>query len=309
MLAAAGRPSGRATGLVALILLALLTSACGGGGGGNATSSSGSSGGGSSGGSGSGSGSGTTAPSVTADTTSFSPTVSPTGTAPSYQVDFTVNNPSGVAICYTYTYPQTIISSLNLNSPLSSNGQEFLTLSFAPWSPGLIGSGTYQGQIQVNFCLDRQCTKPIAGSPIAISITYTVTGNAVSNATFIATPSGGLTVEEPDTAASATATISVCTDQLSPYNTHLMSQSEANGVVANGSWQVNANGAGATGTLTVNLKSPSSLGPGAYSDSIKLSICYDQACTKPAIGSPWTLPVSYTVTATEGVDYNAACLP
>lgn len=308
MLVAAARPNARATGLIALIFLALLTSACGGGGGGNATSSGGSSGGGSSGGSGSGSGSGTAAPSVTADTTSFSPTLSPTGTAPSYQVHFTVNNPSGVAIYYTYAYPQTIISSLDLNSPLSSNGQEFLTLSFAPWSPGLIGSGTYQGQIQVNFCLDQQCTKPIAGSPVAISITYTVTGNSVSNATFTVTPSGGLTVEEPDTATSATATISVYTDQLPPYTTYLMGQSEANGVVANGSWLVNANGAGATGTLTVNLKSPSSLGPGVYSDSIKLSICYDQACTKPAIRSPWTLPVSYTVTATEGADYNASML-
>lgn len=314
MLFTTSRPSWRAIGLIAFALLILLMSACGGGGSGGtaglpvnssgASSPGGSSAGGSSGGS--GSGSGPAAPSVTADTTSFSPTAAPTDAVPSYQVHFTINNPSGVPVYYTYTYKGTAVQGVNVNWANPSGEQESMTLSFALWSPGLIGSGTYRDQIQVQFCLDQQCANPISGAPVVISVFYTVTGNVVSNAAFSVTPTGSITVEAPDTAATATATINVSTDQLPPYTTYLLGESESNGVVASGRWQINEQGTGATGTLTVNLKSPASLGPGIYSDNIKLWICYDQACSKDANGSPWVLPVTYTVTATAGVDYSVS---
>lgn len=307
----AGRAHWRALGLLAFVLLVLLLSGCGGGGSGSTgdtsiNSSGGSPGGGTTGGS--GSGSGTTLPSVTADTTSFSSTVSPTDAPPSYQVHFTVKNPSAVPIYYDYTYGRGAIADVNVTAPLSSNGEELLTLSFAPWLPALMGSGTFQGEIRVEFCLDQQCVRPIAGSPVVISLVYTVTGSVVSNSTFIVTPSASISVEQPDTATTATASISVYTDQLPPYTTYLFGQSKADGVVASGSWQVSQQGTGATGTLTIDLKSPATLGPGVYSDSVKISVCYDQACTKEALGSPWVLPVSYTVTATAGVDYSANML-
>jgi DNA-binding beta-propeller fold protein YncE len=143
---------------------------------------------------------------------------------------------------------------------------------------------------------------------VVIPVTYTVTGSVVSNTTYIVTPSGSIVVESPDTATTATATVSVYTDQLPPYTTYLIGQSQANGVVASGSWQANQQGGGVTGALTVNLKSPATIGPGVYSDSLKISVCYDQACSKEALGSPWVLPVTYTVTATAGVDYNANML-
>ena len=172
----------------------------------------------------------------------------------------------------------------------------------------MLDSGTYQDQIKVEFCLDQACTQQIKGSPVAISVNYTVTGNVVSNATYVVTPSAGVTVESPDTASSATLAISVAAiNGLPPYTTYLIGESKANGVVASGSWAVSENGT-PTGTLTVNLKSPASLGPGVYSDTITISVCYDAACTKEALGSPWVLPVTYTVTASVGVDYAAQML-
>ncbi len=248
-------------------------------------------------------------PSVSADDTQFSPTVAPSAASPNYQVHFTLENPSGVQVYYQYSYLRTAIQSINFSFTNPTSSGQAATLSFGLWSPALMGSGTYQDQVTVQFCLDQACTIPVTGAPITISITYTVTGNAVSNATYTVTPSASITVEAPDTATTASATISVATNQLPPYTTYLIGQSQQSGVVASGSWQVNAEGTGFTGTLIVNLVSPNSLGPGVYSDVITVSICYDSGCTKPATGSPWVLPVTYTVTATEGVDYQAQMLP
>jgi hypothetical protein len=299
-----GSPTGNVLRSACAVLLLAALSACGGGGGGgvDANSTPNSSGSGSS-------GSSTTGPSVTADTTQFSSTVAPTDAAPNYQVHLNLNDPSGTPVYYTYSYDRTTIQSINLGLPNATiSGTQPFVLSFALWPPALLGSGTFQSHISLQFCLDQQCTTPIAGAPVGISITYTVTGNIVSNATFQITPTASLSVEASDTAASATATISVYTNQLPPYTTYLEGRSQQNGVVANGSWQVTEIGGGANGTLTVNLKDPNVLGPGVYSDVITISVCYDQACTKQAAGSPWTLPVNYTVTATEGVDYQAQML-
>jgi len=49
-------------------------------------------------------------------------------------------------------------------------------------------------------------------------------------------------------------------------------------------------------TVTIQFKSPSSLGAGAYTDSVVIEGCYDQACTQQVTGSPQTIQVQYTVT-------------
>jgi hypothetical protein len=51
------------------------------------------------------------------------------------------------------------------------------------------------------------------------------------------------------------------------------------------------------------LKPPSSLGPGYYTDTFGISVCFDTACTKPAAGSPFTANITYIVDPTEGTNY------
>ncbi|MGH8288943.1 MAG: PQQ-binding-like beta-propeller repeat protein [Steroidobacteraceae bacterium] len=48
-------------------------------------------------------------------------------------------------------------------------------------------------------------------------------------------------------------------------------------------------------TLSVQFKSPATLGTGVYHDTINLSECYDQACTQQVTNSPQTVSVTYTV--------------
>ena len=50
-------------------------------------------------------------------------------------------------------------------------------------------------------------------------------------------------------------------------------------------------------SVTIQFKSPVSLGAGVYQDQIQISVCYDQACTQPVANSPQTVRVTYTVTA------------
>jgi 6-phosphogluconolactonase len=50
-------------------------------------------------------------------------------------------------------------------------------------------------------------------------------------------------------------------------------------------------------TVTIQFKSPASLGAGVYHDQVEVLVCYDQACTQQVTNSPQTVQVTYTVTA------------
>jgi outer membrane protein assembly factor BamB len=47
--------------------------------------------------------------------------------------------------------------------------------------------------------------------------------------------------------------------------------------------------------ITIQFKSPSSLGVGVYKDTIEVHICYDSTCASELTGSPQQIPVTYTV--------------
>ena len=47
--------------------------------------------------------------------------------------------------------------------------------------------------------------------------------------------------------------------------------------------------------ITITFKTPASLGPGTYNDTLTLKACFDQACTRQVLSSPQTVPITYTV--------------
>jgi hypothetical protein len=59
-------------------------------------------------------------------------------------------------------------------------------------------------------------------------------------------------------------------------------------------------GTGKTATVSVYFKSPSSLAPGTYTDTVQVSVCYDDRCQRSVKGSPATVRVSYTVLESAG---------
>lgn len=62
----------------------------------------------------------------------------------------------------------------------------------------LMGSGTYHDTVHVKVCTDSQCANQVQGSPITINVTYTVTGNSVSDAGYAVVPTS-LYFEAPPT--------------------------------------------------------------------------------------------------------------
>lgn len=47
--------------------------------------------------------------------------------------------------------------------------------------------------------------------------------------------------------------------------------------------------------VSIQFQSPATLGAGVYHDTINLSVCYDQGCTRQVTNSPQTVSVTYTV--------------
>jgi len=247
-----------------------------------------------------------------------------------------VNGPTGTTYYYSVSFSGTAVASLQidgeasdqpLSTPLgpsagritgftSPGGGQTITGSFTgPTEPitqiillnaAQLGAGTYTDMITIAVCLDAQCTKPIPGSPLNVTVNYTVSGNPIAD-TLFSLESPSLTVEAAtSSAASPTATAVISSDGLPPYGAYVTATVGSGAAIASTSFQSNLD---ATGTLTVTFKPPADLGSGIYSDSVHLQICFDSACTKPANPGRFTLPVTYVVDASPGIDFTVQTIP
>lgn len=284
-----------AVGLMVVLTLAL--AACGGGGGDSTGNSN----------SGGSSGAPQGAPVLSASANAVSATVGPTDATPGLQVNLSVANPPTGGLYSSTAFSGAAVASANIIwSSSLVNGAQSGSLELQLERPGFVGSGTFHDTVAVKVCTDSKCTNQIAGSPISVAVTYTVTGNAISDASYVIVPTT-IALETPSSATAPSTTVNVTAYQVPPYGAYVSFTSESGGPVSTMSFQQTSGNAVpysyGTGVLTVNMKSPASLGPGIYSDIITLSICYDTACTKPAVGTPFKIPVTYTVTASAGREF------
>jgi hypothetical protein len=169
----------------------------------------------------------------------------------------------------------------------------------------LLGAGTYTDTITVKVCTDSQCAKPVAGSPQSIAVQYTVTGNPIPTTQF-SVGGGSLTLETPTSGPAATGTITISSNGLPPYGAYVLPSLSSGAAVASATVQSNLDG---TATLTITGKPPGTLGSGIYTDIVRLQICFDSACTKPANNTPLNVQVLYVVSSSAGVDFTQASIP
>jgi len=88
-----------------------------------------------------------------------------------------------------------------------------------------------------------------------------------------------------------TATLQVTVSGAQPGSTVYLSSSFSHNGISDVS--------GPSGTpvsVSISFRSPSSLGPGVYADTVTLETCYDKACSQQLANSPQTVQVQYTVT-------------
>jgi hypothetical protein len=222
-------------------------------------------------------------------------------------VSLSIANPPAGGLYYSTAFSGSAVASASINwSPSLVNGAQLGSLDLMLEPPAFMGSGTFHDTVTAYVCTDSKCANQIAGSPISVAVTYTVSGNAISDATYAILPTA-IALEAPSNGAAPSTAVNITAYRVPPYGAYVFPASESGGPVGTLSFkQTSANAepyAYGTGVLTVNMKLPATLGPGTYSDLITLSICYDSACTKPAAGTPVKIPVTYTVTASAGREF------
>ncbi|HYK99570.1 MAG TPA: PQQ-binding-like beta-propeller repeat protein [Steroidobacteraceae bacterium] len=117
-------------------------------------------------------------------------------------------------------------------------------------------------------------------------------GSSSSNppATLQVTPTA-VNVSASVTDAAPTALVQVSVQSNSSGQFYLKGQVSNNGI-ASASNAVS----GTVENITLQFKSPSSLGTGTYVDTLTIQGCYDQACTQQVSNSPQQVSITYSVT-------------
>jgi hypothetical protein len=209
---------------------------------------------------------------------------------------------------YAVTGPAVSGVAIQFDSTLT-NGVLKGSVQLSYLSPALMGSGTYTSTVVVKVCTDSNCTHQVSGSPQSISVTYTVTGTAIAAGTFALFPTS-LNLESASSDAAVTATVVLTAYDLPTYGAYVRFHPESTTLVPNIGFDAKTypNFYG-SGKLSVNLALPATLGPGVYHDNITLEVCYDSACAKEANGSPWKIPLVYTVTASAGREFRQRIVP
>lgn len=88
------------------------------------------------------------------------------------RLDLTLRNTTstGLRIFGNYTRRGIVAVDMNLQDPT------VIALWIGHRTPKTLYNGTYTDQLTINVCLDQACNQPLDGSPLQITLTYTVTG-------------------------------------------------------------------------------------------------------------------------------------
>ena len=176
------------------------------------------------------------------------------------------------------------VLSPNVTFTANANGTYSLSLQNSP----SLTTGAYTGNLTVAVCSDSACSNPVAGSPVTLPYSFTITAPPPAQV-FTPLPTsltGTFTAGMPP----------VFTVTLTPapqFTAGLFAQASPSNLVQSPiSIALNPGG-----TYTVTLKPLSTLAPSHLTGTLALSLCYDAACTKPAPGSPVNLPYDLTIVA------------
>ncbi len=264
----------------AILAFASLLQSCGGGGGGN-------------GGGGPGPGPGPdTTTRLSVSTTNVSVSARPGDDLPRSQVAMTVSNPPAEGLFVGTQYSTNGISLVDFSATSASQAQLLIYFQV----PAQIPNGTYEDQIELHVCSDDQCANDVAGSPVTIRTTYVVSGS-------IAASINRNSIERRiDTQQDDfhTETVQLTIDRPPFGGAHIQTEHSGNAVIG-----VTLQGVSQTVTnVDIEFLSGRSMRPGIYSDTVTITVCYDNGCARQLDGSPFTVTSHVTVDtgAEPGVD-------
>jgi hypothetical protein len=250
-------------GCVAAALLCL--SGCGGGGGDSGPNAS--------------------LPGISLSTRSVTRTANYGDAAPVVTITVTAANVPDDGIYVGMDYSGTAIESADFEGSSETQG----TITVLLRAPTQLAPGTYTDTLTFEACFDDQCARRLQGSPVTVSVSYTVTGTlataTIDNSTF--SFSGSL---RDLVSLEASAKISLSPK---PERMPLARLVGASKLVQQISLEPAVEG---VATLRLLMYSPASVGTtGTHQETLQLQLCYDYTCAVQLAGSPLTLSVTYKI--------------
>lgn len=169
--------------------------------------------------------------------------------------------------------------------------------------PGVLGAGTYGGNLVLRLCIDPACNTVVPQSTLTLAVTYTVTGAAGSDVRATIQPNVPLEVASTVTAPTYDAQYTLSDVIPTPVVSFVQ---PAGGFITSTTLQATGFN---NGSIRLGFRSPTAMGLGVFQETMQVSVCLDAACTRPLMGSPYAVNVSYTVTGGVGTDYTVRVLP
>lgn len=242
--------------------------------------------------------------------TAVSEVTTPNGGPAPLDVAFSITHPPLGGIYYGYSAIGGAVTGVTFwfDPSLQPDGSQNGSAQMQFDQPQFQGSGTHISTVTLMICLDSQCKISIAGSPQTIAVSYTVSGDAVPQGIWSVLPNT-LNFESPSNGPPLTATLNLTGGDLPPYGAYLFLKQSNGGFIQDASFFITSESISTLqSTVTLDLAPPATLGVGIFSDTLTAEICYDPLCAHQATGSPWNIPISYAVTGTDGIDFQARVL-
>jgi hypothetical protein len=237
--------------------------------------------------------------STSASTISLSADVAEATPAPAI-IQVSVANAPTADLASKVVWSGTAVTSASFTWQSSAKGE----LSVVVPNPAQLGAGTYQGTVVLSICSDGACTQNVSGSPVTMSVTYTVTANGSAPATF--SVQSQLTGFETHTADPApAAAFNVYLQHVPAAGLFILPIQPTTGFITALSHTQSVDTSGQiTVAISLTLVTPATLGSGFFHSSVTFKVCLDKACQHQLAGSPATEPIDYTVYLTEGHEYS-----
>ncbi len=224
---------------------------------------------------------------LTVSPTNVSASATPGQAAPTGSITLSIANPPTAGIFLSGTFTAAGIESVTFEQTNAFSGQ--VTIGF--YSPNGLQNDVYADAVTLHACTDSQCNSEIDGSPVTVQTAYTVSG------TGIATASLDRPVVEVSAAInelnyrSEPARITLSVPAAAPIHVE-------RSFTANALQEVNWIGDnGQTTDLDIQFLATNGLGPGRFTDTITLRLCYDNSCIREVAGSPLTVSTVLSVNA------------
>jgi hypothetical protein len=224
-------------------------------------------------------------PTISVSTRSVAKSAEYGDAAPTAIINVTVTNVPDDGIYVGMDYSQSAIDWADFQGTSETQG----TIAIQFRTPSQLQAGTYTDTVTLEACLDEQCLKRVRGSPVTISVSYTVTGTlataTIDKTDFSATGSLRNSIQ-PEVTANVTFSPV-------PKNMPVVSLVGGSNLLQEVSLDPASNG---VSTLRLRMRSPQSIGSiGTHRETVQVRLCYDYSCSLQLIGSPLTLEITYDI--------------